>query len=108
MNNISRLYSQLRNYLSNASIPQTYFENIYSKFEEIFARKEIEEYKNMGMDKYPPQQFSHLVMSMKQSFVEGYLLAQMEQSRADIKSLYTRYKQEVQCPPMKEDAKISS
>ena len=108
MNNTTRLYSQLRNYLSNSEIPRMYFDKIYDKFEGVFERKEIEEYKNMGPDKYPPQQFSHLVMSMKQSFVEGYLLAQMEQSRSDIKALYTKYKQEVQCPPTKADAKISS
>ena len=43
MNNTTRLYTQLRNYLANYSIPTGYYENIYTKFQEIFERKENSE-----------------------------------------------------------------
>lgn len=112
MNNTTRLYTQLRNYLASYSIPAGYYENIYTKFQEIFERKEIEEYKNMGTEVYPPPQFAHLHDSMRRAFVEGYLLAQMEYSRENIKAMYNTYKQEIICPPKtthkKEDVKSSS
>ena len=98
MDNTTRLYRQLNNYLSAPERPVEYFEEVYDKMQGIFDIKEVAEYKNsMDVERYTPAQFKHLTSSMKRAFIEGYLLAQMEQSRQEIRTLYNMYK-DLECP----------
>ena len=107
-NNTTRLYQQLRTYLSAPERPVEYFDQIQNKMSGIFDIKEVAEYKYaIETEPYTPSQFKHLTSSMKRAFVEGYLLAQMEQSREEIRTLYKLYRQE-ECPiQTNKDVKIS-
>ena len=105
MNNTTRLYQQLREYLSAPERPTEYFEQIHDKMAGIFDIKEVAEYKNsLEVEDYTPAQFKHLTSSMKRAFIEGYLLAQMEQARYEVRTLYKLYRQE-ECQPTKKDVK---
>ena len=104
-NNTTRLYQQLRNYLTDPNRPSEYFEELQDKMAGIFDIKEVAEYKSaMEVEEYTPAQFRHVTAVMKRSFVEGYLLAQLEQSRKEIKTLYNMYRRE-ECQPMKKATK---
>ena len=111
MDNTTRLYEQLKQYIGNAEHPLPDIEKLYNKFQIIFDLKEITEFKNaMGAEPYTPSQFVHLASSMKRSFIEGYLLAQIEQKRKDICNVYNMYKQEQECQKIKtkKESKTSS
>jgi hypothetical protein len=111
MDNTTRLYEQLKQYIGNTEHPLSDIEKLYNKFQTIFDLKEIAEFKNaMGAEPYTPSQFVHLASSMKRSFIEGYLLAQIEQKRKDIRDVYNMYKQEQECQKIetKKESKTSS
>jgi len=114
MDNTTRLYEQLKQYIGTSEHPISDIENLYNRFQTIFDIKEITEFKNsMTAEPYTPTQFVHLASTMKRSFIEGYLLAQIEQKRKDIRSVYDMYKQETECqtPKQKEtknESKTSS
>lgn len=106
MNNTTRLYKKLRDYLEIEAQPIEYFESLYKQMSDIFDLKEVSEYKTaMTVEQYTPAQFKHLTSSIKKAFIEGYLLAQTEQMHKDIKTLYNIYRQE-ECPQTKKDVKI--
>lgn len=113
MDNATRLYEQLKQFIGNSAQPVEDIENLYNKFQTIFDIKEIAEFKNaMGAEPYTPAQFVHLASTMKRSFIEGYLFAQLEQKRKDIRNVYNMYKQEQVCQtqkiPTKKESKTSS
>lgn len=107
MNNTTRLYQRLRNYLTAPERPVEYFEALNDRLSDIFDLKEVAEYKNsIEVEEYTPAQFQHLTSAIKRAFVEGYLLAQIEQSRDNLRTLYNIYRQE-ECPQTKKDVKNS-
>ena len=110
MDNTTRLYEQLKQYIGNQEHSLTNIDTLYNKFQTIFDIKEIAEFKNaMTAEPYTPAQFVQLASTMKRSFIEGYLLAQLEQKRKDIRTLYNMYKQEQKCQKIetKNESKIS-
>ena len=97
MKNITRLWTQLTDSLAEVTNNQSFMAELYSKFGEIFDLKDANEYKIAGSisDVMTPKQFSHTSAAMQRAFVEGYLLAQMEQKHNDIKFLYQCHRKEL-------------
>ena len=78
---------------------------LYNKFQTIFDIKEVAEFKNaMAAEPYTPTQFVQLASTMKRSFIEGYLLAKLEQKRKNIKIAYNMYKEDKVCPVTKNES----
>jgi len=108
MDNTTRLYEQLKIYMNDRQQSPCYIDDLYNKFQGIFDIKEIKEYKvAANTEPYTPAQFTHLTTAMQHAFIEGYLLAQMEEHRKTIKAMYNSYKQETECQQTKNDVKTS-
>lgn len=111
MDNTTRLYEQLKLFIGNSAQPVEEIDYLYDKFQTVFDIKEIAEFKNaMTAEPYTPNQFVHLASTMKRSFIEGYLFAQLEQRRKNIRDVYNSYKQEQECQKIstKTESKTSS
>ena len=97
MKNITRLWTQLADSLAEITTNQSFMTELYDKFGEIFDLKDANEYKVAASvsDVITPKQFVHTSAAMQRAFVEGYLLAQMEQKQEDIKYLYNCHRKEL-------------
>lgn len=97
MKNITRLWTQLTDSLSEVTDNKSFLSELYDKFGEIFNLKDANEYKiaSSASDIISPKQFAHTSIAMQRAFVEGYLLAQMEQKHNDIKFLYQCHRKEL-------------
>lgn len=105
MDNATRLYEQIKQYIGNQEHSLADIDTLYNKFQAIFDIKEVTEFKNaMTTEPYTPAQFVQLASTMKRSFIEGYLLAQLEQKRKNIRQVYNMYKEDKVCPVTKNES----
>lgn len=97
MNNITKIWNELTEELVKKQEVDGYLEEINKKFGEIFDIKDVTEYKQACMAEpyFSPQQFQHLSNAMRRALVEGYILAQIERKKEDIKLLYNCYREDM-------------
>lgn len=97
MNNITKIWDELTKEFAKKEENSKFLEEINEKFGEIFDIKDVTEYKQAVMVEpfYSPQQFQHLSCAMRRALVEGYILAQLERKKEDIKMLYNCYKEDI-------------
>lgn len=97
MNNITKIWDELTKEFAKKEENNKFLEEINEKFGEIFDIKDVTEYKQAVMVEpfYSPQQFQHLSCAMRRALVEGYILAQLERKKEDIKMLYNCYKEDI-------------
>lgn len=96
MKAITKLWTKMNDCLTDVGNTEEFTKEVYNKFDEIFNLKEVAEYKAAAItDVHSPSQFAHTTTVMKRALVEGYLLAQMEQRQADIKTLYNMYRKNI-------------
>lgn len=97
MNNLTKIWNDLTAELVDKQHGEGYMEDLNKKFGEIFDIKDVTEYKQACMTEpfFSPQQFTHLSNAMRRALVEGYLLAQIERKKEDIKMLYNCYKEDM-------------
>lgn len=97
MKQLTKLWTQLDNCLSDMGCSEDFTNEIYKQFDEIFDLKDVYEYKRaMSSDICSPSEFINISNAMRRALVEGYLLAQMEQRKQDIKALYNCYRQDME------------
>ena len=97
MKQLTKLWTQLDNCLSDMGCNEDFTNEIYNQFDEIFDLKDVHEYKRaMNSDICSPSEFMNISNAMRRALVEGYLLAQMEQRKQDIKALYNCYRQDME------------
>ena len=97
MNNLTKIWTDLTEELVKKQQGDGYLEEINKKFGEIFDIKDVTEYKQACMTEpyFSPQQFQHLSNAMRRALVEGYILAQIERKKEDIKLLYNCYREDI-------------
>lgn len=97
MNNITKIWDELTKEFAKKEENNKFLEEINEKFGEIFDIKDVTEYKQAVMVEpfYSPQQFQHLSCAIRRALVEGYILAQLERKKEDIKMLYNCYKEDI-------------
>ena len=96
MKKITKLWLELHNLLEDVPDMDEFNTEVFRKFGDIFDLKEVEEYKRAkDCTQITPLQFSTTTDVMKRAFVEGYLLAQLEQRKEDIRDLYNIYKKDI-------------
>jgi hypothetical protein len=97
MNNITKIWNELTEELVKKQEGDGYLEEINKKFGEIFDIKDVTEYKQAVMVEpfFSPQQFQHLSCAIRRALVEGYILAQVERKKDDIKMLYNCYREDM-------------
>ena len=97
MNNLTKIWNDLTTELVDKQHNEGYLDGLNKKFGEIFDIKDVTEYKAACMTEpfFSPAQFTHLSNAMRRALVEGYLLAQIERKKEDIKMLYNCYKEDV-------------
>lgn len=97
MNNLTKIWNDLTTELVDKQHSEGYLEDINKKFGEIFDIKDVTEYKAACMTEpfFTPSQFAHLSNAMRRALVEGYLLAQIERKKEDIKLLYNCYREDM-------------
>ena len=96
MKKLTKLWLELISLIEEIDDIDLFNTQIYEQFKEIFDVKEVREYKRFKDTRIiSPLEFELTTDTMKRAFVEGYLLAQMEQKRNDIKDLYNIYKKDI-------------
>ena len=97
MNNLTKIWNDLTEELVKKQQGDGYLEEINKKFGEIFDIKDVTEYKQACMAEpyFSSQQFQHLSNAMRRALVEGYILAQIERKKEDIKLLYNCYREDI-------------
>lgn len=96
MKKLTKLWVELNDCLADVDGDEKFTTELYDRFGEIFDRKDVLEYKTAAAtDVMSPKQFQHTSSAMRRALVEGYLLAQMEQSRDNIQHLYKCYREEI-------------
>jgi len=96
MKEITQLWTKLSDCLFDINSNDAFIKELYDKFGEIFDLKDVYEYKNSAvLEGMSPGQFQLTSAAMRRALVEGYLLAQMEQKKDDIKHLYNCYREEL-------------
>ena len=97
MNNLTKIWNDLTAELVDKQHSEGYLEDLNKKFGEIFDIKDVTEYKAACMDQpfFTPSQFAHLSNAMRRALVEGYILAQIERKKEDIKLLYNCYREDI-------------
>lgn len=97
MKQLTKLWTHLNNSLSDIGCSEDFTKEVYEQFDEIFDLKDVTEYKMaMNSDICSPSEFVRISQAMRRALVEGYLLAQMEQRKQDIKALYNCYRSELE------------
>lgn len=92
MKPLTQLWTTLTSYLKELSDTDLFNDDLQKKLGEILDIKDAQEYKEATVtDVISPSQFAHTSRAMRRAFVEGYFLAQMEQRKDDIKTLYNMY-----------------
>lgn len=96
MKQLTKLWLTIHDSLTDIGNSDEFTKELYSKFDEIFDRKEVIEYKAAALsDILSPSQFLTTTNAMKRALVEGYLLAQLEQRKENTKQLYKTYREDL-------------